>query len=70
MGASDGSQQAPSGRVYVVGAGGLGREALDAALAAGISITAFLDHRLAGEKVRGLPVLAPDSVRADRKSVV
>lgn len=66
MGASDGSQAAPSGAFYVVGAGGLGRETLDAALAAGSPVTAFLDHRLAGEKVRGLAVLAPDSVTAGR----
>lgn len=48
----------------MVGAGGLGRETLDAALAAGVSVTAFVDHRLAGDIVRGLPVLAPESALA------
>lgn len=37
----------------------MGREALDVALAQGRSVVAFLDDRLAGQKVRGLPVLAP-----------
>lgn len=44
---------------YVVGAGGLGREVLDVALALGRQITAFLDDGRAGERVRGLPVLSP-----------
>lgn len=44
--------------LYVVGAGGTGRETLDVALAAGVDVTAFLDERLAGSVVRGLPVLA------------
>lgn len=62
MSADDSSQAPRSGALYVVGAGGLGRETLDTALAAEIRVTAFLDHHLAGEVVRGLPVLAPDSV--------
>ncbi|WP_214405093.1 NeuD/PglB/VioB family sugar acetyltransferase [Pseudonocardia lacus] len=44
--------------LYVAGAGGVGREALDIALAADVPVTAFLDDRLAGQQVRGLPVLA------------
>lgn len=43
---------------YIVGAGGLGREALDALLAAGGQAAGFLDEHHAGEWVRGLPVLA------------
>ena len=45
--------------LYLVGAGGLGREALDVALALGRSVVAFLDDELAGQTMRGLPVLAP-----------
>ena len=37
----------------------MGREALDVALAQGRSVVAFLDDELAGQTVRGLPVLAP-----------
>lgn len=43
---------------YIVGAGGLGREALDALIAAGRSAHGFLDEHRSGERVRGLPVLA------------
>lgn len=45
--------------LYLAGAGGVGREALDVALAQGRSVVAFLDDGLAGQTVRGLPVLAP-----------
>jgi sugar O-acyltransferase (sialic acid O-acetyltransferase NeuD family) len=45
--------------LYLAGAGGVGRETLDIALAAGETATAFLDERLAGDQIRGLPVLAP-----------
>lgn len=48
---------------YVAGAGGVGREAYDAALAAGVVVAAFLDDRLGGT-VRGLPVLNPTEARA------
>lgn len=47
--------------LWIVGAGGVGREALDASIAAGSAATGFLDDSLAGEIVRGLPVLAPAS---------
>lgn len=47
--------------VYVVGAGGLGRESLDVASAAGVPVTGFLDDRLAGSTVRGVPVLSPSA---------
>jgi sugar O-acyltransferase (sialic acid O-acetyltransferase NeuD family) len=43
----------------IAGAGGVGREAYDAALVAGVAVRAFLDDRLSGTVVRGLPVLAP-----------
>jgi sugar O-acyltransferase (sialic acid O-acetyltransferase NeuD family) len=45
--------------LYIAGAGGVGRETYDAALAADIGVRAFLDDRLSGTVVRGLPVLAP-----------
>jgi sugar O-acyltransferase (sialic acid O-acetyltransferase NeuD family) len=43
--------------LYVVGAGGLGRETLDAGLAAGLVVAAFIDSGLVGEQVRGLAVV-------------
>lgn len=43
-------------KLYIAGAGGVGREALDVALAAGISVAGFLDDTRAGEQIRGLPV--------------
>jgi sugar O-acyltransferase (sialic acid O-acetyltransferase NeuD family) len=46
--------------LYIVGAGGFGRETLDAAIAYGSPVTNFLDEHKAGETIRGLPVLKPD----------
>ncbi|WP_436791318.1 acetyltransferase [Yinghuangia sp. YIM S10712] len=54
---------------YIAGAGGVGREALDAAIAAGVTVDAFLDDSLAGGKVRGLPVLRPDEAAPGPGSV-
>ena len=45
--------------LYLAGAGGVGRETLDIALAAGIPVTAFLDDRLTGQQIRERPVFAP-----------
>ncbi|MFD8597286.1 NeuD/PglB/VioB family sugar acetyltransferase [Kitasatospora sp. NPDC059646] len=45
--------------LWIAGAGGVGREALDVAIAAGVPVAGFLDERLAGERVRGLPVRTP-----------
>lgn len=50
--------------VYIVGAGGVGREALDVALAAGVPVTGFLDDARGGESVRGLPVLGVSAASA------
>jgi len=50
------------GVVIIAGAGGVGREALDACLAAGVAVTGFVDDALAGGTVRGLPVTGPDQV--------
>ncbi|MBA2282522.1 MAG: NeuD/PglB/VioB family sugar acetyltransferase [Acidimicrobiia bacterium] len=43
----------------ILGAGGVGREALDVALALDLAVVAFADDALAGTRVRGLPVVAP-----------
>lgn len=51
-------------QMVIVGAGGLGREALDACLAAGIEVHAFLDDAPADSPVRGLPVEVVDADRA------
>ena len=49
--------------LWIVGAGGVGREALDACQASGIAVAGFLDEGRVGEVVRGLPVLTPDGPR-------
>jgi sugar O-acyltransferase (sialic acid O-acetyltransferase NeuD family) len=56
--------------LFVVGAGGLGRETLDAALAAGADVDGFLDDALAGTTVRGLRVLPPVSAPSGAAYVV
>lgn len=55
---------------YVVGAGGVGRECLDVALAAGVAVTAFLDDALAGGTARGLPILAPNQADPGAEFIV
>ena len=45
--------------LFVVGAGGLGRETLDAAIAARVPVAGFLDDGRADSTVRGVPVLLP-----------
>lgn len=54
---------------YIVGAGGFGRETLDAALAADLPIDAFLAED-GPESCRGLPVLHPDEAKRDAAFVV
>ncbi|MGI8684401.1 MAG: NeuD/PglB/VioB family sugar acetyltransferase [Acidimicrobiales bacterium] len=56
--------------LYVVGAGGAGRETLDVAIAAGVAVSAFVDDRLAGSTVRGLPVMAPGQAPAGSGFVI
>lgn len=57
--------------LYIVGAGGFGRETLDAALDAALTFAAFADDRLAGSTVAGHPVLDPDGIpRATGASAV
>lgn len=48
----------------------MGRETLDAAIAAGVVVEAFLDDAPTGEKVRGLPVLRPDDAPSGAMFVV
>lgn len=45
--------------LWIVGAGGVGRESLDACITAGLAVSGFLDEGRSGLTVRGLPVLAP-----------
>lgn len=49
------------GPVIIAGAGGVGREALDACLAAGLEVDGFVDDVLAGGTTRGLVIAAPDA---------
>lgn len=51
--------------LWIAGAGGVGREALDVAIAAGIDVSGFLDDGAAGSVVRDLPVRAPGEVLGD-----
>ena len=48
--------------LWIAGAGGVGREALDVALFSGGGVEGFVDDQLAGEEVRGLPVISPDDL--------
>lgn len=48
--------------LWIAGAGGVGREALDVALAAGRPVAGFLDDRLAGEVVRDHLVISPSQL--------
>lgn len=56
--------------LWIAGAGGVGREALDVALAAGVTIEGFLDDDTGREHVRGLPVRAVDSLPAAARYLV
>jgi sugar O-acyltransferase (sialic acid O-acetyltransferase NeuD family) len=56
--------------LWIAGAGGVGREALDTALAAGVRVAGFLDDHLAGGTVRGLPVVAPSQVPSGARYLV
>ncbi|CCG01346.1 acetyltransferase [Blastococcus saxobsidens] len=55
---------------YIAGAGGLGRETLDVAIACGTAVEAFLDDARAGQTVRGMPVLAPERAPAVASYVI
>lgn len=45
--------------LWIVGAGGVGREALDVAIASMVEVAGFVDDRTAGREVRDLPVIRP-----------
>jgi len=50
--------------LYIVGAGGFGRETYDAILATGgDEQVLFCDHARCGEQVRGVPVVHPDAAK-------
>jgi sugar O-acyltransferase (sialic acid O-acetyltransferase NeuD family) len=48
--------------LYIIGAGGFGRETLDACLAADVAVTAFADGRVDGQPTRGLPTCSLDQL--------
>jgi sugar O-acyltransferase (sialic acid O-acetyltransferase NeuD family) len=54
----------------VVGAGGVGREALDALLAGGATAACFVDDGRAGTRVRGLEVVTPGSLSTPHRFLV
>lgn len=56
--------------LYITGAGGFGRETLDALLAAEETAAAFLDDLLAGGHCRGLKILLPDEAPPGEEFVV
>ena len=56
--------------LYIVGAGGAGRETYDATLAAGTPAVGFVDERLAGTTVRNLPVVAMDDAPEGAEFVI
>lgn len=56
--------------LYIVGAGGLGREILDVALAVDVAVLGFLDDSLAGSAIRGFSVGAPNGVVAPANFII
>lgn len=56
--------------LWIAGAGGLGREVLDVAIAAGITAAGFLDDAEAGRSVRHLTVERPATLRRGARFVV
>lgn len=55
---------------WIVGSGGVGREALDVAMAAGHDVAGFVDERTAGSTVRGLPVATTDDPSVEGTYIV
>jgi sugar O-acyltransferase (sialic acid O-acetyltransferase NeuD family) len=56
--------------MIIGGAGGVGREALDACLAAGVYVSGFVDDALAGTVVRGLEVGVPGEATPEEAFLV
>lgn len=48
--------------LWIAGAGGVGREALDVAIACDLDVDGFVDDRTAGDEVRDLRVVRPEDV--------
>lgn len=55
--------------LWIVGAGGFGRETLDAAIAAGVRINGFVDDHATGE-CRGLPIRPVEQMEGDAQFIV
>jgi sugar O-acyltransferase (sialic acid O-acetyltransferase NeuD family) len=56
--------------LWIAGAGGVGREALDIALACGLTVVGFVDDTAAGTAVREMPVLEPGALPRHARFVV
>ncbi len=56
--------------LWLIGAGGVGREALDVALASQVAVAGFLDDHPTASEVRGLPVRALDELPVDAPFLV
>lgn len=56
--------------LWLIGAGGVGREALDVALAAGVAVAGFVDDAGGGRLVRGLRVVSFGHLARDARYLV
>lgn len=56
--------------LWIAGAGGVGREALDVAIACGLDVDGFIDDRTAGSEVRSVRVVGPEDVPIDASFLV
>ena len=56
--------------LWIVGVGGVGRETLDVALAAGVEVAGFLDDDPPDHTVRGLRVIEPGAAPRDARYIV
>jgi sugar O-acyltransferase (sialic acid O-acetyltransferase NeuD family) len=56
--------------LWLIGAGGVGREALDVAIAAGVTVAGFVDDAPLDGPVRGLTVVAFDELPDDARFLV
>lgn len=54
------------GPLYIIGAGGVGREAMDVARSMGLQVTGFIDEVFTGRNIRGVPVHSPSNIRHGR----
>lgn len=56
--------------LWIVGCGGVGREALDVAMSCGVEVEGFLDDRRGADEVRGLRVLGIEDLRSPVRYLV